>query len=320
MTQKRFWNFEDDDLTTSFNNWLLGALKPGKYAGFDFQPTANMNLTLNHLTTGIIHSDNQDPPQALASQGLILTKQGVAIKEDAAIVIPISPGSANPRIDLIVVNHKYQQITGGSAATYSVIQGIANPSPVVPGLALPNEQTIVGQLYVPASITQLDDPSVEWTSNPPDIGADAELRELLESEILSRIAGDSSLQSQVDLKADIAFVTDWTNLPYGASGADSTLANFRRAQYAKDSFGFVHFRGFLNCTGAGGQFGVLPVDHRPPGLSTELHRFPVFGTDLNLFSNLDTYFISIAPTGTMNIINAGPNTLWLDGLSFYAGF
>ncbi len=44
MSQKRYFEFEADDATIDFNNWHLGILDPGLYRGFDFAPTADLNL------------------------------------------------------------------------------------------------------------------------------------------------------------------------------------------------------------------------------------------------------------------------------------
>ena len=62
MPQSRKWSFKADDLTRDINRWLTGIIAPGLYFGFDFVPSANMNLGLDHGTTGFKDVDDNVAP------------------------------------------------------------------------------------------------------------------------------------------------------------------------------------------------------------------------------------------------------------------
>jgi len=160
--QTRFWNYRDDDLTASIVQWLTGIIPPGRYFGFDFLPTANLTLTLNHNTTGFSFVDSVPADQQNIS--LCVTRQGVVVTEDAQITLPINAGDpTDPRIDLVILTHEYITTTGGQTALYSVIEGTPDPSPSAPALTDPLRQIIIGELLIPANTAQLDDVGVEWT-------------------------------------------------------------------------------------------------------------------------------------------------------------
>lgn len=165
MAQKRYWNFQDDDSTDALNHWLLGINKSGVYAGFDMNKTAGaLVLRLEHLLSGFTEID-KDLNES-SKQGLILTNQGVVIKEDSFIDVSLTANvSLNPRIDTIIVEHEYIETLGGATATYSVIQGTASATPVPTALTNPEKQTIIGYLYVPGSFSDISVAAVEWVRN-----------------------------------------------------------------------------------------------------------------------------------------------------------
>lgn len=165
MTQTRYFNWKDEDKTIALNNWLRGVTQSGLYCGFNWNPTANMTLTLVHTDGEISYDEDLNPSSSL---GVTITPQGVLIKEDASITLPISNGDAtHPRIDVIIVSHEYQEgIVGGSAATYAVIQGTPAEIPERPALTDITKQVAIGYLYVPAGTTQLQvDDGVQWVRN-----------------------------------------------------------------------------------------------------------------------------------------------------------
>lgn len=155
MTQKRFWNWKDDDSTEALSRWMRGIIPYGVIYGFDGDMTTpGMNLTLKHTLSGM--EQVNDALTLEQNIGVLLTKQGVMVQEDADIVLPIgTETTGEDRIDLIICEHDYQQVIGGTVAIYSVIQGTPAPSPVAPALTAPNKQVIVGTLYVPAGTTDL---------------------------------------------------------------------------------------------------------------------------------------------------------------------
>lgn len=167
MAQKRRWNFKDDDATADINRWLTGILYPGLYHGFDFNPTANMNLNLVHTSTGFKDVDKDATESDFTS--LIITRNGTIVKENSAITINgVAAGHATlGRIDIVVLSHIYVAVTGGSTALYSIITGTPSGSPVAPALADPNTQIKIGELFIPATTTVLTAGGVTWTRSVP---------------------------------------------------------------------------------------------------------------------------------------------------------
>lgn len=161
MTQFRTFEFEADDSTFELNQRVLDIMKPGLYHGFDAVLGAGLNLILSHATSGVsVVNENE---LLTNKRGMLITKQGVVIREDADKTIPIEVGDPiHPRIDLIIAEHLYTQVTGGQPAVYMVIKGTPSATPVAPALTNTNRQTIIGELYVPANMSGLDDPNVEF--------------------------------------------------------------------------------------------------------------------------------------------------------------
>jgi len=161
--QDRRWNYKDDDATALFNRCFTGIIPWGLYHGFDFVPASDLNLQLNHQTTGFTDVDKDG--EASAKMGCFITKQGIVIKQDDSLTIgSIAPGNGiNPRIDIVIAEHQYVLVVGGQQALYSIIQGTPAASPVAPALTDPNKQIILGYLYMPAAATALDDTGVTYT-------------------------------------------------------------------------------------------------------------------------------------------------------------
>lgn len=164
--QTRNWNFKADDRTRDINRWLTGLHAPGRYFGFDFSPTADLNLNLVHTSTGFKDVDHEAAESNF--QSLVITRQGVVVKEDATLVIgAISAGDAtHPRIDIVVMTHQIGEVAGGSQALYSIIEGTPAASPVAPALTNANTQVKIGELLIPAGTTKLNDAGVTWTQSP----------------------------------------------------------------------------------------------------------------------------------------------------------
>jgi hypothetical protein len=170
MAQIRHTEYLSDDDSFQFNSFLIGLIPAGLYRGFDFTPTNNLFLSLNHNTTGY-----QSPKLngTLSSKtGVIRSKQGVLITEDTPISIQVNANStANPRIDLVVCEHQYQLIAGGVDAEYFIIQGTPSINPAPPILTNPNFQVIIGELYLPANTSVLDATGVIYTRPQlPELG------------------------------------------------------------------------------------------------------------------------------------------------------
>lgn len=159
MAQFRFHNWQDDDSTFNLNQRLKGVLPEGRYRGYEAKPfVAGMNLILWHDVTG--YKFIKKDLTSFAKVGCAITKQGMVINETGEISITILPNlTASARLDLIVMEHFYEDIVGGTAATYFSIQG----TPLLPPLSDPDKQVPIGYLLVPAGCTSLTDVGVEYT-------------------------------------------------------------------------------------------------------------------------------------------------------------
>lgn len=166
MAQRRFWNYLDDDLTIDLTRWITGLIPSGLYRGFDWSPAAGMNLILNHETTGYKYVDKDQ--NETSNLGVVITRQGVIVQDDTVLSLAIAANSSgNPRIDIIILSHEYEEFEGGSDALYSVIQGTPSSTPVAPAVGDDKKDVIIGYLYVPDGTTSLLDAGVIYTR--PDI-------------------------------------------------------------------------------------------------------------------------------------------------------
>jgi hypothetical protein len=189
MAQFRFHNWQDDDLTFSLNQRLMGVLPDGRYRGYEAKPfVAGMNLILWHDVTGYKYIKKD--LTSFTKVGCAITKQGMVINETGEISIGILPNLTSEfRIDLIVMEHFYEDIVGGTAATYLSIQGTPSPSPVAPALTDPDKQVIIGYLLVPEGCTSLTEPGVAYTkATTPVLANDSSVFDTAISNIYATIA------------------------------------------------------------------------------------------------------------------------------------
>jgi len=162
MAQERFWEYRDDDLTIRLDNWLLGIYLPGRYVGFDFNPSNDLNLSLDHQKTGVVYNDINNTPKPKV--GVWVSNTGVLVKEDSSISLSISANNSDDdRYDFIYAEHEYLDGTvGGTQASYGVIQGTSS----LPVITNPNTQTLIGVLIIPSGATDLSN-SRFLPSKPP---------------------------------------------------------------------------------------------------------------------------------------------------------
>jgi hypothetical protein len=225
MGQKRYFEFRSDDASIDFSNWFVGVIVPGLYRGYDFVPTNTLMIRLNHDTTGIQHTEvdgNLGP-----KKGLFVTTQGLIIKDDTVVEMPIEVGSSEPRIDLIVVTHEYSEsVVGGTSAIYSIIKGAPAPSPVAPALSFPQKQTLLGQLYVPANMTALNQEGVSYVrASSPEFNGGAE-KIYVDTRFESIDDSIESLQlNKLDASIYNTFLTNAFPLKLDASIYNAFLAN-----------------------------------------------------------------------------------------------
>jgi hypothetical protein len=155
MAQIRLRDYKEP--LTSFNhNIMQFTRKPGRFVGFDtLVQTATLGFNLAHAATGTTYKD--EVQNTIGPAGVIMSTQGVFIIETATITgftVDTNAGNTTDRVDLIVCNHQFLNLSGGQAATYSIIKGpIGNP--VAAALPNPFFQTIIGRVLLPAGATDL---------------------------------------------------------------------------------------------------------------------------------------------------------------------
>ncbi len=147
MASRRYWNWEDDDLTFDLSQWLIGILSPGLYRGFDVALEANMTARLYHTKTGATRTLKNKADST--PYGVLMTKQGVVFSSDEDIILTFEPTTDLPRKDIIVFEHSYEQITGGIDGVFKVIQGTSGNN-LYPELSNPDLQILIAKLNIPS--------------------------------------------------------------------------------------------------------------------------------------------------------------------------
>lgn len=178
MAQKRFNEYQAVLISDDDNKEKFGQSPAGRYAGFDTITYAGSGSTfgLSHETTGITPTKANGTVQTRT--GVMVSNAGVVIHEDSGITgltLGTNVGNATARIDLIVMTHSYILSAGGSAATYSVIQGTFGTYRA-PALANPATQVIIGEIHIRAGATQvqaLNDALASASLDYPDAPANA---------------------------------------------------------------------------------------------------------------------------------------------------
>lgn len=164
MAQKRYFEFEADDLTIDLDRWNHGIVMPGVYQGFDFGTQTDMNLKIVHSVTGTKYI-TKEPAAESNFVGVIKTRQEVVINEDEPLAdIPISAADPSlPRIDTIYITHEYVDSTDGQPAYYGVVEGTPDATPFAPAVPNPLTDMVIATLFIPAGITSLADLGVVYT-------------------------------------------------------------------------------------------------------------------------------------------------------------
>ena len=175
MTVTPFHNYNSPAIAFDLLRKLQGVLRAGRYAGFgsitDQGTTTNdINIAVSNAVDG--YTDISSVASLTTNSGKVITPQGaiLLVNDPQTEVLSIAKTSGNPRIDLIVMEHEWQEVVGGQAATLSVIQGTAAATPLAP-TPTSTYQTIIGQVYVSANATSFADLTYTKAGTPlPGIG------------------------------------------------------------------------------------------------------------------------------------------------------
>jgi hypothetical protein len=177
--QVRVRDFEEALTSYEHNLINLGIHKPGRFWGFNvIGATGPLTFQIEHTGGLRVRNAINELSHEL---GVVMTRQGVIIVETeniTGLVLDSNVGNNNERIDLVVLNHQYSNLPGGSEATYSIIKGPTD-SRAVPVLINPDYQIIIGKLYIPPQTSAM--PGVKWMrEKAPDSGdgEDARLTEV----------------------------------------------------------------------------------------------------------------------------------------------
>ena len=211
--QIRRFNWLDDDLTASLNKANQTAIPSGLYKGFAWDGAVSLVANFAHTTNGTTVVNSDDPITTISNVGEWRTKQGGIVQETSAIGVTFDAPSTLNRIDLVVGQHKYIESVGGASATYLVIKGTEGASPVAPVLTIPEQQVILGQMYIPGGGVELEDST--YTISPvPNFNNDDTIAHLdrtqtfLEENVISQMTAEYGVcyldvaGSKIDLSKD----------------------------------------------------------------------------------------------------------------------
>lgn len=169
MAQKQFTTFRQAIESFPLGERNVGILKPGRYNGFDsVSSLGGLDIEIGHL--GLVpKTDKTGTPDN--NFGAIMMPTGIVIHETGRprLTINTNSGNNNLRVDLVICEHEYQPVQGGTPAIYSIIQGpIDGGTPTLPN---PEKQIIIGRIKVQPNGYQFSDISyeVEMTPLPGDL-------------------------------------------------------------------------------------------------------------------------------------------------------
>jgi hypothetical protein len=145
MTQERTFDFAAPRKTSLLNGQLEGIIPKGVYAGYKVTETGPQSLSLDINLSGVLKS-------------IVFTSEGIKITEDTDLLaaVTLDVGDANPRIDVIVIDHTYSQFN--NPATYSVVKGTPAVNPSKPAISA--SQIELATVCVPVSAAVITDADI----------------------------------------------------------------------------------------------------------------------------------------------------------------
>lgn len=156
---KVFWKYKEDDSTALLNEIFAGLLPAGVYTGYDATLGSSMILTLSHHNAFV----ETDLAGNQIKRGVIRTKQGVLIAEEDNVSFNITPTGSQGRIDVVYLQHQYQQLISAPMPFYGILEGTPSANPTPPNLTSPFHVKI-GELLLPPNCTSLN--QAVWIKEP----------------------------------------------------------------------------------------------------------------------------------------------------------
>ena len=205
MAQKFFNVWKDPVESFPLSEQQNGPLPKGRYCGYDSildtgAPGPGVTVQVTHGITG--YDKTIESGSLQNNVGIAKLPNGTIVHEDnalASVVVPSNAANAFDRIDLLVADHTYTPLPGGTPVTYAVIQG-ANGGPVEPSVPTPASQVIIGRFYVLASSDAFG--SITYTpADVPLVGEEtyASFRAKLDLQTTAVAAAQhAGLQTQID--------------------------------------------------------------------------------------------------------------------------
>lgn len=190
MAQTRFTTYKATVESFPLGLQHIGLIKPGRYNGYDvMESTSGLNIRLTH--SGQIRKTLVDGT-ADNNFGALVMPTGMVIHDNDNVVLAVSSnqGNSNIRYDYVICEHNYQQVQGGTLATYSIIQGPTDGNQ--PSLTDGKKQIILGVIEVAANGDSYADLTYKVATTPlPGDMDPADLFEYINSLVTQIVAGNS---------------------------------------------------------------------------------------------------------------------------------
>lgn len=205
MLNKVYTQFRAPVNSLPLGEMNLGLMKPGRYSGFDTITGSTLAITLKHSgrikkSTGNVEGVITEKTfgSLLFPNGCVLHSENESVNDGINLIIDNNIGNANPRYDLIVCEQEYVQIEGGQPPYFFIQKG--NNSGVIPTLAIPKKQVIVGMVTIAPQGSAFY--NLTYTKSPvPIIGDNTP------AELLTFLGVDSLLLAKED-KTTVAAINE----------------------------------------------------------------------------------------------------------------
>lgn len=130
----------------------VGLLRPGRFNGYDQITSVGGSLTVKIKHSGQRIRKTTSTGAAENEFGAVLMPTGIIIHEFKELIFNIaklsetSGGIDEPRQDVLICEHNYSEIPGGTPATYFILQGVVGDP--VEALPNPTRQVVIGTFRV----------------------------------------------------------------------------------------------------------------------------------------------------------------------------
>lgn len=220
----------------------LGIHKAGRYSGFNIlQSGGGLNIIISH-TADVTKTTNNNIEAP--NFGSLLFKTGIVAHVEDNINLTVETNSGNPtkRFDLIVAENIYQEVTGGTPITYSVVKGPVN-NEILPALPNPNTQIIIGVLEINPNGFQYTD--LKYKPDYPALPGD------LTYEVLANIINASAQipPASTTVEGTTRYSTNSEARAKNLGNAAITPANLENYQADTNFTGLVRRASNINITG-----------------------------------------------------------------------